>query len=142
MHSPHAHSLHDLFFSSCANCAAVAAQNGHKSIAKLALRFGANINTQNYKGNTALHYCYAFGYVALAGTTTTTTTLARPARLLTSRRVMNGLCTEYLISKGANPRIINNFGLTCTQGLDNAKVLAAPVAVDSPPKKKKSKHKS
>lgn len=36
----------------------VACQNGNKKIAKSALRRGANINARNFKGNTALHYCY------------------------------------------------------------------------------------
>lgn len=35
-----------------------ASQNGNKKIAKLVLRRGANINARNFKGNTALHYCF------------------------------------------------------------------------------------
>lgn len=33
-------------------------QNGNKKIVKSMLRLGANINAKNFKGNTALHYCY------------------------------------------------------------------------------------
>ncbi|KAG2529429.1 hypothetical protein BBO99_00007006 [Phytophthora kernoviae] len=40
----------------------IACQNGLKRIAKLALRRGANINKQNNRGNTALHFCFAYGY--------------------------------------------------------------------------------
>lgn len=36
----------------------IACQNGNKKIAKSVLRRGANINSRNFKGNTALHYCY------------------------------------------------------------------------------------
>ena len=41
---------------------AVACQNGHKRVLKAALRRGADINSRNYKGNTALHFCYTYGY--------------------------------------------------------------------------------
>lgn len=39
----------------------VACQNGHKRAVKAALRRGADMNARNYRGNTALHFCYAFG---------------------------------------------------------------------------------
>jgi ankyrin repeat protein len=42
----------------------VACQNGLRNVLKAALRRGANINIQNDKGNTALHFCYAYGYAA------------------------------------------------------------------------------
>ncbi len=58
----------------------IAAQNGNKRIAKMALRYGAQINMFNIMGNTALHFCYEYNYIDLA---------------------------EYLISKGANPNIKN-----------------------------------
>lgn len=35
----------------------IACQNGSRRTAKLALRFGADINEQNCSGNTPLHYC-------------------------------------------------------------------------------------
>mmetsp|Transcript_897 Transcript_897/g.1153 ORF Transcript_897/g.1153 Transcript_897/m.1153 type:complete len:638 (+) Transcript_897:19-1932(+) len=40
----------------------VACQNGLKRVVKLALRSGADINIQNNSGNTALHFCYLFGF--------------------------------------------------------------------------------
>ena len=40
----------------------VACQNGLRRIAKLALRFGADVNVQNHKQNTALHFCYTYGF--------------------------------------------------------------------------------
>jgi ankyrin repeat protein len=54
----------------------VACQNGNKRIAKMLLRQGADINQQNSKGNSPMHYCFAFGYAELGeyliskGTTT------------------------------------------------------------------------
>jgi hypothetical protein len=44
----------------------IAAQNGNKRIAKLALRKGANVNKQNYNGQTPLHYACAYGFSALS----------------------------------------------------------------------------
>jgi hypothetical protein len=41
----------------------VACQSGSKKMVKAVLRCGANINAQNYKGNTALHYCFSFKYI-------------------------------------------------------------------------------
>lgn len=73
----------------------VAAQNGNKKLVKTALRFNAKINHQNFKGNTALHYCFAFGYNELG---------------------------EYLLSKGANDKIKNEYNFTCYQGLNNDKL--------------------
>ncbi|KAF4131928.1 OTU-like cysteine protease domain-containing protein [Phytophthora infestans] len=60
-------------------------QNGLKRITKLALRRGANINSQNNRGNTALHFCFAYGYGDSLG--------------------------AYLISKGADTTIENDDGL-------------------------------
>ena len=68
----------------------VACQNGHKRIAKVALRRECNINFQNKRGNTPLHFCYQYGFLALA---------------------------EYLQSKGADPEILNFRGLSCYEGL-------------------------
>ena len=36
----------------------VACQNGNKRIVKLALRYGADMNKCNVRGNTALHFCF------------------------------------------------------------------------------------
>eukprot|EP00741_Cyanophora_paradoxa_P018319 tig00000204_g17688.t1 len=73
----------------------ICGQNGHKRIAKLVLRWGANINMQNNAGNTVLHFCYAYKYTDLG---------------------------EYLISKGADPNLRNGNGLTCHQGLGKSAV--------------------
>jgi ankyrin repeat protein len=69
----------------------IACQNGLRRMAKLALRYGADINCQNYHGNTALHFCYAFGYGNTLG--------------------------AYLSSKGADVNIRNCVGATCHEGL-------------------------
>jgi len=70
----------------------VAAQNGHKKLLKLLLRRGANVNLQNNKGNTPLHYCYAYGY--------------------------GDLGKEYLVEKaGAHTHIRNHEGLTAEEGI-------------------------
>jgi hypothetical protein len=62
----------------------IGCQNGSKRIAKLALRFGAEINAQNEKsGNTALHYCYLYQKESLG---------------------------QYLIKKGADTNIRNKEG--------------------------------
>lgn len=68
----------------------VACQNNNKRIAKLSLRRGADINAQNDKGNTPLHFCMAFGFHELA---------------------------EYLLSKGADPELRNHLGLLPHEGL-------------------------
>ncbi|EEY57122.1 uncharacterized protein PITG_10930 [Phytophthora infestans T30-4] len=69
----------------------IACQNGLKRITKLALRRGANINSQNNRGNTALHFCFAYGYGDSLG--------------------------AYLISKGADTTIENDDGLVCYYGI-------------------------
>ena len=68
----------------------VACQNGLKRIVKVLLRRDADINFQNQAGNTPLHFCYAYGFLALA---------------------------EYLQSKGADPEILNNRHMSCYEGL-------------------------
>ena len=69
----------------------IACQNGLKKMAKAALRRGADINACNLKGNTALHFCHAYGYGDTLG--------------------------AYLISKGADSTVRNEDGYTCYQGL-------------------------
>lgn len=69
----------------------VACQNGHKRVAKAALRYGADINALNARGNSGLHFCFAYGYGDTLG--------------------------QYLISKGADPAMLNSSGLTCYEGL-------------------------
>ena len=69
----------------------VACQNGNKVIVKNCLRSGAYINCQNSRGNTPLHYCFAYGYTELG---------------------------QYLVSKGADDAMRNVDGLTCYEGLN------------------------
>ena len=40
----------------------VACQNGLKRIAKLAMRHECDLNAQNLAGNTALHFCFMYGF--------------------------------------------------------------------------------
>eukprot|EP01028_Stygiella_incarcerata_P011069 TRINITY_DN607_c0_g1_i1.p2 TRINITY_DN607_c0_g1~~TRINITY_DN607_c0_g1_i1.p2 ORF type:complete len:395 (+),score=125.73 TRINITY_DN607_c0_g1_i1:1694-2878(+) len=68
----------------------IAAQNGHKAMMKLCLRKKADINAQNKKGQTPLHFAFAYGYSDLG---------------------------EWLLSKGADDTIRNMSGLTCYEGL-------------------------
>jgi len=68
----------------------VACQNGNKRIAKLAAKYGADMDAINSKGNTGLHFLFSFGYPDVA---------------------------EYFIEKGANDQIKNASGMTCREGL-------------------------
>ncbi|EQC36477.1 hypothetical protein SDRG_05931 [Saprolegnia diclina VS20] len=69
----------------------IACQNNNKRIAKLCLRKGADLNTQNLNGQSLLHYCHAYGFHDLM---------------------------EYLMEKGARDDLVNKDGLTCYEGLD------------------------
>jgi len=44
----------------------VACQNGQNKVAKMCVRYGADVNAQNGRGNTALHFASAYGFAALA----------------------------------------------------------------------------
>ena len=68
----------------------IAAQNNLKRMLKIALRGGADVNHQNDRGNTSLHYALAYGHNSLA---------------------------EYLISKGADDMLENGAGLTPYDGI-------------------------
>jgi hypothetical protein len=68
----------------------VACQNGHLQVCKLLLANSANLNASNFKGNTALHYCFSYGYEEIG---------------------------EYLIKCGADDEQPNSEGLTCYEGL-------------------------
>ena len=46
----------------------VAGQNNSKRMVKLLLKYRANIDAVNLKGNTALHYCCFYGHIDLAQT--------------------------------------------------------------------------
>ena len=52
---------------------------------------GGDINARNHKGNTPLHYCFAYGYGDTLG--------------------------EYLISKGADPSSKNKAGKLAWEGI-------------------------
>ena len=71
----------------------VAAQNNHKDLCKALHHRGADLDTQNRLGQTALHFAFAFGYTELG---------------------------KWLVQKGANTNIKNANGMTCYQGLSPA----------------------
>lgn len=71
----------------------VAAQNGLKPLARLCLKYGANPNQANHRGNTPLHYCFKYQHQDLAA---------------------------YLIKKGADDGATNKDGLTPYEGLSLA----------------------
>ncbi|OWZ08509.1 hypothetical protein PHMEG_00018933 [Phytophthora megakarya] len=73
----------------------VACQNNNKRIAKLCMRRGADINTQNLNGQSLLHYCHEYGFHDLM---------------------------EYLMGKGARDDLLNADGLTCYEGLNQEAV--------------------
>eukprot|EP00644_Phytophthora_capsici_P003814 jgi/Phyca11/108789/e_gw1.15.793.1 len=73
----------------------VACQNNNKRIAKLCMRRGADINTQNLNGQSLLHYCHEYGFHDLM---------------------------EYLMEKGARDDLLNADGLTCYEGLSQEAV--------------------
>merc|ERR1719247_956083 len=75
----------------------IACQNNHRRIAKLLLKFRADINQQNGKGNTSLHYCYAYGYGQLA---------------------------EWLVTVGADETKVNDAGLMPSEGLGEEQAAA------------------
>ncbi|KAJ1480542.1 ankyrin repeat-containing domain protein, partial [Baffinella frigidus] len=69
----------------------IAAQTGSKRMCKMLLRRGASLSAQNRRGQTVLHFCYAFRYTELG---------------------------DYLSSKGADATLRNDYGLTCQEGLE------------------------
>lgn len=71
-------------------CLMVAAQNGHKRIVKMALKYQADPNSTNHHGNTSLHFATSYGYSALS---------------------------KYLIGHGADDTLMNMKGLTCYDGI-------------------------
>lgn len=68
----------------------VACQNGRRRIAKLVVKHGCDMNTQNLKGNTGLHFLFAYGYPEIA---------------------------EYFIKKGALEQLRNHLGLSAREGI-------------------------
>lgn len=45
----------------------IACQNNNRRIAKLLIRAGIDLDAQNDKKNTSLHYCYTYNFMQLAG---------------------------------------------------------------------------
>lgn len=68
----------------------IACQNGVKRIAKLAIKYGGDMDAQNLKGNTGVHFLYSYGYQDIG---------------------------EYFIEKGASDQILNDVGKTARQGI-------------------------
>ena len=68
----------------------VAAQNNRKRVTKMCVKAGVQLDARNKQGNTALHYCYGYGYFELG---------------------------EYLINKGADANATNAAGETAFDGL-------------------------
>lgn len=68
----------------------MACQSGNKRIAKLIIKNGGNMDAQNERGNTGLHYLFAYGYTDVA---------------------------EYFISKGADEHVRNAAGLSARVGI-------------------------
>lgn len=68
----------------------LACQQGSKKLARFLLKRGADMNAQNYGGNSSLHYLYEYKHTSLA---------------------------EYLIEKGANDGMKNGLGRTCYEGI-------------------------
>lgn len=66
-----------------------ACQNNNRRLTKLLLKNHIGINEQNLRGNTALHYCYQYGFSDLA---------------------------EYLLAHGADDSILNQDGYVPAQG--------------------------
>lgn len=68
----------------------IACQNGAKKMIKVCLKHHANLDAQNRQGQTPCHYCLAYEYKEIAA---------------------------FLIKKGANDLLTNEFGMTCYEGL-------------------------
>jgi len=68
----------------------VACQNGIKRIAKLAIKYGGDMDSVNLKGNTGVHFLFAYGYPEVG---------------------------EYFLEKGASDRVLNEVGKNCREGI-------------------------
>lgn len=74
-----------------------ACQNNNRRLTKLLLKNHIDINSQNMRGNTALHYCYQYGFSDLA---------------------------EYLLAHGADDSILNQDGFVPAQGTGRTEKLS------------------
>ena len=68
----------------------IAAQNGKRKISRILISHGFNVNAQNCKGQTPLHYAITYNYTAVV---------------------------DLLIAMGAKRGILNAFGLSSSQGI-------------------------
>ena len=68
----------------------VACQNGHGRLAKMCVRYSADVNAVNHKKNTPLHFTVQYGFNALG---------------------------DFLVDKGANRDARNDEGKTPYEGL-------------------------
>jgi hypothetical protein len=75
-----------------------ACQNNNRRLTKLLLKNHIEINGQNARGNTALHYCYQYGFSDLA---------------------------EYLLAHGADDSILNQDGFVPAQGTGRTEKLSS-----------------
>merc|ERR1719502_1187818 len=75
-----------------------ACQNNNKRLAKLLLKNHIEINAQNLRGNTALHYCYQYKFHELA---------------------------EYLLAHGADDSLLNQDGFVPAQGTGRTEKLSS-----------------
>ncbi|KAH8076603.1 hypothetical protein JL721_616 [Aureococcus anophagefferens] len=75
-----------IFAARTSNMAELEACQNEKAVVKYLLRRGADINAQNFKGNSSLHFAFGYRYEDLG---------------------------NYLLSKGANAELTNEDGHTC-----------------------------
>jgi hypothetical protein len=82
----------------------IAAQNGHLKIVKMLLRSRANINAQNHKGMSAMHFAFTFGYPELG---------------------------SYLVSKGGDDSLKNSDNRTCYECSSSSSLQSLSAPADS-----------
>ena len=68
----------------------IACQNSHGKIVKMAVRYECDLDAQNKRGNSALHFSVAYGFQAIS---------------------------DFLIEHGARTDLANESGLTCYEGI-------------------------
>jgi len=81
----------------------IASQNGHVDLVKLIVQNGADLNSPNLKGQTALHMSVAYDLYSI---------------------------TKFLLENGADPKLKNNDGHEAIIGIDGNKT--GPEAWDAP----------
>lgn len=81
----------------------IAAQNGLKNVAKAALRNGGDINAKNIKGNTALHFAFAYGFGDTLGAYLISKIADDKVRNIQGQTCYDVACKPQLISEDDNP---------------------------------------